>query len=490
MFGTLLFVVLPSIVLLAEDKSAENYAGSYVAAPDKAILKEKNVKTTTHGLWKIVQSPELPPYKIPIEKWLEPFDESDDPEASIIRHDTRLRLLFKGMDSFSYRHSESTRQNKDFVGEIRMILRKEHEASLPRVVQAAIRLLSYKNPDGFSDKLLKHSPAVAKLDDRSLNLTLLQALTKHSFYSDGRPRPELVSAAKSEEERRRAFAMRTLIRRNFIEPKEATERFNTETKYVRWHIAMGLIDSNRKEAVPLLIELTSDLSGDRASYLEKLLHHIAGNGPNPTLGGDRESRAKAKMQWLEWWNNNAERISSSQITHGHTFVHNGLLVGEIGLAGKMLWEVDVCAETDRSFHRAALHPNGNFVVAEGYGAFPQQRRSSVYEFSKTGAVLWKHQFGTPASIDILRDGRILVASVNWLRVFDRERKPKTVLLPDDNRNFQYFTGKPDGGFAAMGFGAEEKRIDDMPFGDLVELDAGGKVTRAARVDAGGDTPTT
>ena len=286
------------------------------------------------------------------------------------------------------------------------------------------------------------------------------------------------------------FAIRTLIRRYLIKPKEAAKRFKTETKYVRWHIAMGLIDRKRKEAIPALIELISDVSGDRASYLEKLLHHIAGNGPNPTLGGDKESRAKAKKQWLDWWRENAERISSSQISHGHTFVHNRLLVGEIDLAGKMLWEVDVRAETDLSFHRAVLHPNGNFVVAESYGAFPHQRRSSIYEFSKTGAVLWKHQFGTPASIDILRDGRILVASVNTLRVFDRERKPKTVLPPDDNRNFQYFTGKPDGGFAAIGFGAEEKRIDDMPFGDLVELDAGGKVTKATRVDAGGDTPTT
>ncbi len=339
------------------------------------------------------------------------------------------------------------------------------------VVEAAIRLLVHRKPQGVERRLIELTPSLIELDPH-LDNALVNALEEFAVQ-EGKPNATLLAATKSPHASVRAFAIRALLRTGGLSPDQATRLIENEDFVVRWQSAMGLIDLKKPNALPTLIGLIPDSSSDEARHLEKLLQHIAGNGPNPTLGGDKETRLAAQQSWLKWWQDRGGKITSSQISHGYTLAFNETHVGALDLAGNLLWHAEVTPKVWRVGH-AHLLPNGNFLVAEPPLAFGKV--SKICEFTRTGTVVRTYK-DNAQTVEGLSDGRVLVCTTGLLSIFDRQGKQK-VIHHERHGNYRMGRAKPNGGFALAGIPYDKNsREEDAGDGEFIELDEQGKVTR-------------
>ena len=457
---------------------------SYVPKPDEQLLRGKNIGTSTEQLWQFLADPMLPPWEAPLEEWLKPFH-----KASKAHHLERFRALerleTRGLDGDKWPYLGTNLKccyadQPEFVRDVKQVLLKEHERSAPRVVEAAIRLLTHRKPDGFSKQFIGLAPALVQLDHR-VEQVLIDALAEAAMPT-GKPDPSLLTATKANSSIVRALAIRSLLRSGGLEA-DAAAALKDDDLTVKWQIAMGLIDVKNKTAIPALIDLIPDVSGKRASRLAKLLHHIAGNGPNPALGGDTESRARAHQAWSAWWKEHGESVTSDQVSHGITFAYNDTHVAEVSLSGEILWELEI-RPTLRSYPTCAQRlANGNILIGESStstfetGFVPNGR---LLELTRTGAVIWERRVGRARTFERLSDGRTLIGG-NILDVKGNRRQ----LLPPGS--CYHVRSNPEGGFVFTRHGETTVQgypsaVNDGPcYRKLTEVDDDGTVTRVTRV---------
>ena len=430
--------------------SAHQQSSTYVPKPDEQLLQEKGVGTSTDALWRFLKTPKLPPYKIPVETWLKKFDVH--PNKSKASLTSIKRLKFRAVDDGNWPkwHSmrlwrDGNRRSPAFVRDVTEALKRDHQTSAPRVIKAAIRLLVHRKPDALPEELLSMAPSIIKVDDR-LEHALSESLAKLAIRG-GKPHPAFTEGTKSTDPIIRAFAVRALIRAGGMKSDVARRLFEKEAAPGRWQIAMGLIDVKAKDAVETLIDLIPDLSGEKAKYLAKLLHHVAGNGPNPTLGGDKESRLKAQKAWLTWWKDHSEKITSAQISHGITVAYNDTHVVELDLNGQFLSQLEIVPALRTGPSYAVKLPSGKVLVSESETMYDNRHR--VFEMSETGAILWKHEIGRPRTFEPLTDGRLLVCSRHRLYVVNRDGKA-TLLRRDPMRGVLHGAQKAGWGIRSGG----------------------------------------
>jgi hypothetical protein len=472
--------------LRSAERSTDSNAGtvSYVPKPDEQLLRQKNIAESTPQLWQFLADPKLPPWEVPLEEWLKPFRKTWNGYRD--RYRVLQRLEAKGLDGDKWPYLGTNDKGcyahqPEFVTDVKEVLVREHERSKPRVVEAAIRLLANRNPDGFTKKLIRLAPSLVQLD-RRVEETLIESLAEASMPG-GKADPSLLAATKSPVPIVRAVAIRSLLRSGGMHADAAAALFADEDLTVKWQIAMGLIDRKNKAAIPTLIDLIPQVSGDQASHLEKLLHHIAGNGPELALGGDKETRLKAHQSWKLWWKERANRVTSSQISHGITLAYNDTHVVELNVSGEILWELEI-RPTLRSYPTCAQRlANGNILIGESStstfetGFVPNGR---LLELTRTGAVIWERRVGRARTFERLSDGRTLIGG-NILDVKGNRRQ----LLPPGS--CYHVRSNPEGGFVFTRHGETTVQgypsaVNDGPcYRKLTEVDDDGTVTRVTRV---------
>src|SRR5262249_44687245 len=68
------------------------------------------------------------------------------------------------------------------------------------------------------------------------------------------------------------------------------------------HVAVALTYVRDKEAVPVLIDTTADLSGEQTREAQELLRLLAGaRAPRAVPGGEAAARKKYRDDWHAWW---------------------------------------------------------------------------------------------------------------------------------------------------------------------------------------------
>src|SRR5262249_15972374 len=142
-----------------------------------------------------------------------------------------------------------------------------------------------------------------------------------------------------------------------------------------------------KAAIPVLIALLGQGPLELAWPAEDVLCRLAGDQPPATgLGSTAEERAKCRDAWALWWKTNATRVDVAQRGKEKT------------LGGR------------------------NLVCECGAGKHPQ---GYVWEFGRDGKMRWEFDnVNTPVDVQILPNGRVLVATWNVGEVTERDQKGK------------------------------------------------------------------
>ncbi|MCI0465139.1 MAG: HEAT repeat domain-containing protein [Gemmataceae bacterium] len=270
---------------------------------------------------------------------------------------------------------------------VRLIEQVPHAAR----TAAAARLLALRRPPGAAEVLLAYLPSA---DWNALGDDLLAALASVGMEGKGKdaaPVKEVVVALTDKEEVRRAAAAHVLGQAGVKHRAPLARLIADPSPLVRYHAAAALVRARDPRGLPVLVALIGEGPTELVWRAEDLLTRVAGEkAPAPVTGAPANSEARKKWHasWEGWWQANSARIDLARID---------LEGGALGLT--VVCEVD------------------------GVGQFPGR----VCEFDRAGNLRWSIDgFDSPADVQRLSSGRVLVAECWSRRVTERDRAGKIV----------------------------------------------------------------
>jgi HEAT repeat protein len=165
---------------------------------------------------------------------------------------------------------------------------------------AVARLLAAKNPGGTVEALLDYLPYA---DDANVLDALGGALAQLA-YPDGKAHPALLKAIESDIPVLRATAVEALSKTDHPETRPAiAKRLTDPARPVRQRAALALARVEDVTAIPVLIDLMSELTRSERVPVDEMLRNLAGETAPKTLpAGDDEAQRKAlRDAWAGWW---------------------------------------------------------------------------------------------------------------------------------------------------------------------------------------------
>jgi HEAT repeat protein len=284
---------------------------------------------------------------------------------------------------------------------------------------ANARLISFRKPRGAVTVLLGYLPYA---DDESVGEEVRNSLAALAL-PEGKPHPSLLAALSDRSPARRATAAEALLLAGARGQKAALARLlkDPETP-VRMRVAMALANARDRSAVPVLIDLLTQLPEDEGWKAEEVLRRLADDkAPKLVLAGDAATRQKCRDAWAAWWKDHGTRIDMARMDNaprllGYTVIaqygNNGVgQVFEIGKDGKSRWQID---GLNYAFDVQILR--GDRVL------IPEYNGSRVTERDFKGKILWELKCYSPINAQRLPNGNTFVASRNVIMEVDRNKK--------------------------------------------------------------------
>jgi hypothetical protein len=386
-------------------------------------------------------------------------------------------------------------------------VRREGTAAL---VQSGVKLVVRRRPPDTVAVLLAYVPFAEEEDVAEDIRTALAGLT----VEDGRADPALLRALESADPAGRAEAGIVLARANLADTRPAVRRLLTDDASVRLRVGRALVGAKDRDAIPVLIELFDELSGDDRWEIEDLLERVAGErAPAVPRNDSRGGRQERREAWRGWWQAHGDRADLTYLAEpprpsGRTLLVEGNFqtfdgqLMEVSAEGQPLWRA-----AGFSLPIAAQHLGGDRVLLAEYGG------KRVVELDAGGNVVWEKDLpANPVAVQRLPDGTTFVACRNRLMALDRDgketsdvRRPvrdvvgarkhpdgSTVLLTHDgfcrwlNAAGEEVSRFPAGGPHVMGVGLDvlpNKRVLVPRFGEdrVTEYDRAGRVIWEATV---------
>jgi HEAT repeat protein len=250
---------------------------------------------------------------------------------------------------------------------------------------AALRLLAQRKPAQTAEVLL----AFASFASENLETELFTTLAAVALGADGKPTAPLLAALRDNDVARRTASVFALGRLDPVPRDPLTPLFKDPTPRIRYGAARALLRTGAKDAVPVLTALLGEGTPPLVYEVEELLGQVAGeSAPSVALGAaDEPARKKSREAWETWWQANEKKIDLSR------------------------WKPDL--------------PLGIFLTCEvdGLGDFPGR----VAAFGRDNKLRWKVEgVRSPADMQLLPSGRVLVAE-HWAnRVTERDRSGKVL----------------------------------------------------------------
>jgi outer membrane protein assembly factor BamB len=285
------------------------------------------------------------------------------------------------------------------------------------VATAAARLLALRRPAGAVEALLGYLPAA---EDDSVADAVRRALTALAHH-DGRPEPALVAALDDRAPARRAAAVHALIRSAPADERRPLRRYLRDPEPpVRLEAALALARTGEKDAVPVLIELLTDLPPGSCWRVEDVLCRLAGDdAPSVSLGTDPAGRARCRDAWRAWWAAHGDKADLARLAQevrplGYTLVVelnrglNGRVV-ELDADGRPRWQIE-----------NLQYPIDAQVVGDDRVLIAEYRARRVSERDFKGDVKWeKSVSGLLQGIQRLPNGNTFIVTRNQLLEVDR-----------------------------------------------------------------------
>jgi hypothetical protein len=286
---------------------------------------------------------------------------------------------------------------------------------------AAVRLLGERRPAETVAVLLAFLPSAV---DDLLEEEVAGVLADVGVQA-GRVDRGLVEAARDPLPARRLAAALALARADSAEHRAlARQLLQDADPRVRFHAAQALVVQQDRQAVPALIALLTDGPAALAWQAEDLLCRLLGDRPPPAAldSGSAEARRKCRDAWHAWWREHQERLDLAQLHQPQRLLGLNIIcdcdvggprlgrVWECGTDGKVRWQIEgVSNPAD-----VQLLPNGRLLVAECQGFV-------VTERDRQGEVHWKHSVkGYPVSCQRLPNGNTFIATYTELLEVTRD----------------------------------------------------------------------
>jgi HEAT repeat protein len=296
---------------------------------------------------------------------------------------------------------------------IRLIEEKEPRVGL---AAAALRLMALRKPAGAVQVLLTYAPFA---EDEIVADELLATLSALALR-DGKPEAVVLTALKDEQAVRRALAGEALCRSGAgAKLPEVEQLLNDSDASVRLRVGLALAGARKKEAIPVLIDLLTQLPDAGAWQAEDLLLRLAGEqGPGVDLGRDSAAHRKCRDAWAGWWRDHEATADLSRIEGANRVLGYTLLV--LLDEGRVI-ELDNHDKPRLEISElklpldAQMLPGDRVLIAEHAG-------DRVTERSRKGQVLWEKQIAEPLMAQRLRNGNTFIATPPKIVEVDREGK--------------------------------------------------------------------
>jgi HEAT repeat protein len=297
----------------------------------------------------------------------------------------------------------------------------EREAAAP-LSSTLPRILALRKPPEAARVLIAYVPFA----DNERVLSEVQEALNTVAFRDGKPDHAVMKALGDKTPARRAAAAEALGRGLVPEQRDAVRALlNDPDPFVRVKAALALARTPDRDAVPVLIALTAEPTGEIASIAEEFLSRLSGDHLPPAVaaasGNDATARALRREAWSTWWHAEGDRIDLSTYpmppaSSARRFLSYTLLVQtqngsvcELDATGRTRWQITgLGGPLD-----ARVLPGGRVLITES-----NTRR--VTERNLKGDILWQKQTPTvPISARRLPNGNTFIVSANRVSEVDR-----------------------------------------------------------------------
>jgi hypothetical protein len=280
----------------------------------------------------------------------------------------------------------------------------------PHVAAAAARLLAVRAPSDAVETLLGYVPFA---DDEYVEEAVLSALAEVGRRG-GRSAAAFERAADDVEPARRGAAARVLGLSGDLRQREGAQRLLADPEAsVRLQAARVLLIQGDPSAVPSLIGLLTEAPAPCACEAEEMLERVAGpTGPELAFDLTNDAgRRECRAAWEAWWRAHEGAIDLVKAplesrALGLTLIADldGGRILEIGRDHKPRWQIaGFGGPVD-----VQVLSNGRILVAENHAR-------KVTERDRSGRVCWERATSTfPASCQRLPNGNTFIATYNQL----------------------------------------------------------------------------
>jgi HEAT repeat protein len=309
---------------------------------------------------------------------------------------------------------EVARRARDCLAQVR------REQAAP-VVLSGVKLVARRRPADTVPVLLDYLPFAEDEGVAEEVRASLAALTAQ----DGKPEPALLGALESAEAGRRAEAGVILARANLADTRPAVRRLlNDEDAAVRLRVGRALVKTKDRDAIPVLIELFGDLTGDDRWELEELLERIAGaDAPALPRDDNGATRRRRLAAWRAWWQVHGDKVTFAGLAPAPRPATRTLLL----TADPFTWDGEVAelgADGKARRHITGLQgPIAAQAVSADGVLVAEYVGKRVSERTFADKVLWEKELpSNPVAVQRLPNGHTFVACRNCLLEFDRDGK--------------------------------------------------------------------
>jgi hypothetical protein len=313
-------------------------------------------------------------------------------------------------------------------------------------LRIALEVLAVNRPPGMIAALLGYLPDA---DDEQLQQDILRTL----IATSARGGPDLKAfapALRDPNALRRQVAVTCLARSPRADDRALVRKlFDDADPTVRWHAAESLLRGGDRSGVPTLLALLEDGPPDLALSVEEVLQSLAGPAvTNESLDVDRkEARKKCRAAWEAWWKANQDQIDLARWNAGPRL--SGLTViceaadpegvsrvWECTRNGTPRWKIPVrnpiCVE---------MLPQGRLLVADCV------REGQVVEYDRQGRVLWSYRVASPVSCQRLPNGNTFIAT--QIHLLEVSRAGRQVLNLRFAKHIHWARVMPNGNIAYL-----------------------------------------
>jgi HEAT repeat protein len=341
-----------------------------------------------------------------------------------------LGVVASGLLRQASRHAdlEIRRRARDTLAHI-----QENDLSV-EVLQSALRVLGQSKPIGLIEVLLNYAPHAAG-DEVAEEVCLALASVA---VRDGEAEPLLVRALTDKLAVKRGAAGVALCRAGCRDQRAAVRRLLRDADvHVRRRVALALLEARDKAAVPVLIELLTELPRIEAQHVEGMLLQLAGeSSPQGGLDEDAERR-KYRAAWSDWWRRHGDSLDLAKIElvprwRGYTLavslsalrarprIRGGCIL-ELDGRGHIRWQMD-----------CSSNPVDARVLDEQRVLVTEYSPGQVTERNHNGEILRRINVPDfPLEARRLPNGRTLITTRS--RVFEVDRNDKEAWTTTGNR---------------------------------------------------------